>query len=93
MTHTLTQTNVDRAAIDRLLQGEPDWLGDLRRAAFARYEQLPQPDEKTPGWRRLTLEGLDLRAPSPRPTRFRCEIAEADRFKIGRGNAMTLFAL
>jgi Fe-S cluster assembly protein SufD len=79
VTETLTQANIERGVIDRLLKNEPDWLGDARRAAFMRYEQLPQPNEKTPGWRRLSLEGLDLRAPAPVPTRFGFRAAEADR--------------
>ncbi len=44
-----------------------------------RYEALPQPDEKTPGWRRLSLAGLDLRAPAPVPTDFEYWAAEDDR--------------
>ena len=79
MTETLTQSSIGRDAIGRLLKDEPDWLGDLRRAAFARYEELPQPDEKTPGWRRLSLDGIELRAPAPAPTRFESWASEADR--------------
>ncbi|MBV8340641.1 MAG: Fe-S cluster assembly protein SufD [Candidatus Eremiobacteraeota bacterium] len=71
--------DVDRAAIEQLVKSEPDWLGDLRRAAFTRYEELPQPDATTPGWRRLSLEGIDLRAPRPAPTVFTTQVSAADR--------------
>ena len=80
MAQTQTQqAHIERGVIDRILKDEPDWLGDLRRAAFMRYEALPQPDEKTPGWRRLSLAGLDLRAPAPVPTNFEHSAAEDDR--------------
>ncbi|HXN09540.1 MAG TPA: SufD family Fe-S cluster assembly protein, partial [Candidatus Acidoferrales bacterium] len=72
------QAQVERGLIERILKDEPDWLGDLRRSAFMRYEALPQPDEKTPGWRRLSLTGLDLRAPAPVPTSFEYWAAEDD---------------
>ncbi len=79
MTDTLTQPNLQRAAIERLAGAEPSWLAQARLAAFARYEALPMPTEQTPGWRRLSLEGLDLRAPQPAPTRFVVRAAHADR--------------
>ncbi len=78
MTQTTT-VSIDRDAVERIIKSEPDWLGDLRRAAFARYEQLPQPDETTPGWRRLSLDGIDLRAPAAAHTRFTVIAGEADR--------------
>jgi Fe-S cluster assembly protein SufD len=79
VTDTLTQPNIRRAAIERLAGGEPSWLAQARLAAFSRYEKLPMPTEQTPGWRRLSLEGLDLRAPEPSPTRFVVRAAQADR--------------
>ncbi len=39
---------------------EPDWLRALRLDAFAAYEAAPLPDERTEGWRRTSLAGLDL---------------------------------
>jgi len=72
------QAQIERGLIDQILKDEPDWLGDLRRSAFMRYEALPQPDEKTPGWRRLSLAGIDLRAPTPVPTAFDFWAADAD---------------
>ena len=79
MTETLIQARIDNAAIERLVKGEPDWLGDMRRAAWQRYERLPQPDERTPGWRRVTLDGIDLNAIAPGPTRFEVRCPDADR--------------
>jgi Fe-S cluster assembly protein SufD len=79
VTDTLTQSNIQRGAIERLAAGEPGWLAQGRLAALARYDTLPMPTEKTPGWRRLSLEGLDLRAPDPAPSRFVVRAAQADR--------------
>jgi Fe-S cluster assembly protein SufD len=80
VTETLTQQpQIERGVVERLLKDEPDWLGDLRRAAFMRYEALPQPDEKTPGWRRISLDGINLYALAPSHTRFAFRASEADR--------------
>ncbi len=48
VTDTLTHAKIDRSAIDRLSKSEPAWLAEARRAAFARYEALPQPGEPHP---------------------------------------------
>jgi len=79
VTDTLTHAKIERSAIDRLSKDEPAWLGQMRRAAFARYEELPQPGDATPGWRRLSLEGIDLHAPTPEPSRIDLRAADADR--------------
>jgi Fe-S cluster assembly protein SufD len=39
---------------------EPGWLLDLRLQAFEAFERLPMPDQRTEGWRRTSLRGLDL---------------------------------
>jgi Fe-S cluster assembly protein SufD len=39
---------------------EPDWLLALRLQAFEIFERLPMPDQRTEGWRRTSLRGLDL---------------------------------
>jgi Fe-S cluster assembly protein SufD len=70
---------IERSAIDRLSKDEPAWLAESRRAAFARYEALPQPTDATPGWRRLSLEGIDLHAPAPEPSRIDLRFSQADR--------------
>src|SRR3979409_1647569 len=40
-------------------QGEPDWLLDRRRTAFAAYERLPLPSRTDEEWRRTDVTGLD----------------------------------
>jgi Fe-S cluster assembly protein SufD len=56
-----------RAALSRDLvaelshsRAEPDWLRDLRLRAFEAFERLALPDQRTEGWRRTSLRGLDL---------------------------------
>ena len=39
---------------------EPEWLLGLRLQAFEAFERLPMPDQRTEGWRRTSLRGLDL---------------------------------
>ncbi|HZK72645.1 MAG TPA: Fe-S cluster assembly protein SufD [Clostridia bacterium] len=41
------------------LRGEPDWLLDRRRAAFAAYERLPMPSRTDEEWRRTDVTGLN----------------------------------
>jgi len=40
---------------------------------------LTYPDERTPGWRRSDLRGIDLRPPQPSPATYQFELAAADR--------------
>jgi Fe-S cluster assembly protein SufD len=42
------------------LQGEPGWLGDVRRKAFASFEQLPAPSKTDEEWRRTDVSRLDV---------------------------------
>ena len=42
------------------LHGEPAWLRDRRREAFAAYERLPMPSRSDEEWRRTDVRGLDL---------------------------------
>ena len=44
---------------------EPGWLLDLRLQAFEAFERLPMPDQRTEGWRRTSLRGLDLSQVDP----------------------------
>jgi Fe-S cluster assembly protein SufD len=41
---------------------EPEWLLELRLRAFEAFQRLPMPDQRTEGWRRTSLRGLDLDA-------------------------------
>jgi len=40
-------------------RGEPDWLRDRRRDAFAEYERLPMPSRTDEEWRRTDVTHLD----------------------------------
>jgi Fe-S cluster assembly protein SufD len=44
---------------------EPNWLLSLRLQAFEAFERLPMPDQRTEGWRRTSLRGLDLNQVDP----------------------------
>src|SRR3954471_18828756 len=41
-------------------RGEPDWLLQQRLAAWSLAQALPLPDQRTEGWRRIDLGGLEL---------------------------------
>jgi Fe-S cluster assembly protein SufD len=45
--------------LERTSQGEPDWLLDRRRTAFAAYERMPMPSRTDEEWRRTDVTGLD----------------------------------
>ena len=45
--------------LEKSVQGEPDWLRDRRRTAFAAYERLPMPSRTDEEWRRTDVTGLD----------------------------------
>jgi Fe-S cluster assembly protein SufD len=50
-------------------RGEPEWLLALRLRALQSFQQLPQPDQRTEGWRRTNLRGLNLDTLDPRSPR------------------------
>ena len=49
--------------LEKAGQGEPDWLREKRRSAFASYETMPMPSRTDEEWRRTDMTGLD-------PTKF-----------------------
>ena len=51
-----------RAGVEELSQGrrEPGWLLAMRLRALEAFERMPLPDQRTEGWRRTSLRGLDL---------------------------------
>jgi Fe-S cluster assembly protein SufD len=59
---TLTATGLGAAAVEELarLRREPDWLRQFRLQALHAFEALPMPDQRTEGWRRTSLSGLQL---------------------------------
>jgi Fe-S cluster assembly protein SufD len=50
-----TQTPLE----ETIFQGEPDWLRERRRAAFASYQRLPMPSRTDEEWRRTDVSRLD----------------------------------
>jgi Fe-S cluster assembly protein SufD len=45
--------------LEKTGQGEPDWLRDRRRTAFAAYQRLPMPSRTDEEWRRTDVTGLE----------------------------------
>lgn len=68
MAQTITNPAIDRAAIEALSRGnsDPQWTRTAREQAFALFESLPFPTERSEGWRRTKLSGIDLTLPPPR---------------------------
>jgi Fe-S cluster assembly protein SufD len=60
-------TTLSRRTVQELFAArrEPDWLLDIRLRAFDAFERLPTPDQRTEGWRRTNLRGLNLEASDP----------------------------
>jgi Fe-S cluster assembly protein SufD len=52
----------DIAALERTVQGEPDWLRERRRSALSAFEQLPMPARTDEEWRRTDVSHLDVAA-------------------------------
>lgn len=46
---------------------EPEWLLALRLRALESFHRLPTPDQRTEGWRRTSLRGLNLDGFQPGP--------------------------
>ena len=70
MAQTIEIPALDRAAVEVLSakRGEPDWLRENRLAAFDRFERAQTPTERTEGWRRTDLRGIDFEYAAPQPT-------------------------
>ena len=76
----LASTGLDRLAVEALSSAanEPSWLRERRLNALARYNEIPAPTERTEGWRRLSLAGIDLSAPQPEPWTYVGRVNEKD---------------
>jgi Fe-S cluster assembly protein SufD len=70
---------LDRDVITALSSAEPVWLREIRQAAFDRYELIPAPNERTLGWRRLNLTGIDFAPTLPEPATFKVTVSSVDR--------------
>ena len=59
---TPTRLALTRQTVEELSRRrrEPEWLLGIRLQAFETFERLPMPDQRTEGWRRTSLRGLDL---------------------------------
>ncbi len=49
-------------ALERTVQGEPDWLRERRLTALSAFERLPMPSRTDEEWRRTDVSHLDLAA-------------------------------
>jgi Fe-S cluster assembly protein SufD len=61
------QRELTRETLEELARRrqEPDWLLELRLAAFDTYRSLSLPTQQTEGWRRTSLSGLRVNDLSP----------------------------
>ncbi|MDQ2816724.1 MAG: Fe-S cluster assembly protein SufD [Candidatus Eremiobacteraeota bacterium] len=71
--------DADAIAAAAAAAGEPAWLRELRSAAFERYCALPEPSERTPGWRRADLSGIDLSPCAAASSPLAWQVSAADR--------------
>ena len=78
MSQTLSASTIDEVAI---VSGDAAATPELRRArldAFQRFQSIAAPTERTEGWRRTELRGIDLTPPSPDGTACAIEVAPED---------------
>src|ERR1700680_2523194 len=62
-----------------LSSNEPEWLREVRAGAFGRFEAIATPTERSEGWRRLSLKGVELVPPRPEVSTFKITVSSADR--------------
>ncbi|MDQ6779630.1 MAG: Fe-S cluster assembly protein SufD [Candidatus Eremiobacteraeota bacterium] len=80
MPETVLEQELDRVAVESLYgSAEPEALRSARLAAYEHAAALTFPDERTPGWRRSDLRGIDLRPPQPSPATYTFELGATDR--------------
>jgi Fe-S cluster assembly protein SufD len=70
---------LDRDLITSMSSNEPAWLRELRQGAFDRFDLIPVPTERTQGWRRLNLAGIDLSPVLPEASTFKVTVSSVDR--------------
>lgn len=88
MAQTIEPATIDRATIEG---GYPAATPEERAArlrAFERFESISPPTDRTEGWRRTELRGIDLTPPGPSDTI--CEITVPDDAATRGVVAMTL---
>ena len=74
MAQTISSRTIDRATIEDGFPGVTPEQLDARLRAFDRFETIPPPTERTDGWRRTELRGIDLTPPSPAPARCKIDV-------------------
>jgi len=80
MPETAFEEELDRLAVESLYgPDEPAAQRQARLEAFERYRSLALPDERTPGWRRTDLAGIDLKPVSPAHSTCAIRISDADK--------------
>jgi Fe-S cluster assembly protein SufD len=77
----LTRQTVEEFSRSR---NEPDWLRELRVRAFEAFERLPMPDQRTEGWRRTSLRGLDLKTIEPQVGNVKLTVSGDSRGLVKR---------
>jgi len=70
---TISSSTIDRATIEGGYPTATPEQRDARLRAFERFETTPPPTDRTEGWRRTELRGIDLTPPAPSPAH--CEIS------------------
>lgn len=73
---TAERKTIDRAAIEGAASNATADERDARLRAFERFESTAVPTERTEGWRRTELSGIDLTPPTVAPTRCDVEMPE-----------------
>ncbi|MBV8082927.1 MAG: Fe-S cluster assembly protein SufD [Candidatus Eremiobacteraeota bacterium] len=79
MANTSAAPALELSAIEALTAGEASWLREVRHGALERFESIAAPTDRTEGWRRLTLDGIDLSPATSEPSHFTLTLSEADR--------------
>jgi Fe-S cluster assembly protein SufD len=79
-----------RAGVEELAERrhEPEWLLTLRLRALDAFERMPLPDQRTEGWRRTSLRGLELDSFDPFQLAASPSIAPANGWVIDLQEAL-----
>jgi Fe-S cluster assembly protein SufD len=89
-TTTTPVRSLSRETVEELARTrqEPQWLLALRLRALEAYERLPMPDQRTEGWRRTSLRGLNLDSHNPLPGQDTRLVAPDDSFAQQAGASL-----
>lgn len=76
MAQTIETKTIDRAAIEGGRETASPEERAARLRAYERFESLPAPTERTDGWRRTDLRGIDLTPQALRPSHCVIELPD-----------------